>query len=137
MDIPKDKLRVKIAKLVVTRPRVVALTLHRRTLFATFSMNPAPFNVEEFSKKSIEYYKEIQADLEAQHKGKYAALDYETKKYWIGETLSEAMDNAKKEFPEKLFYAVQVGSPSTFSVQAVRRRGVLYRKSLDGSKWIY
>lgn len=100
-------------------------------------MNPAPFSIEEFSKKSIEYYKEIQADLEARYKGKYAALDHETKKYWIGETLSDAMDNAKKEFPEKLFFAVQVGSPATFSVQAVRRGGILSRRSLDGSKWIY
>ncbi len=99
-------------------------------------MNPASFNVDEFSKKSVDFYKEIQSDLEAKHKGKYAALDFETKRYWIGETLTEALAKAKEDFPTKLFYAVQVGSPATFSVQTVRKRGAMYRKAY-GSKRVY
>ena len=77
------------------------------------------FKIEEFSKKSEEFYTQIKIELEAKFKGKYAALDFELKKYWIGETATDAITSAKSEFPDKLFYLVQVGSPAPFSIQSI------------------
>ena len=86
------------------------------------------FSVEEFSKKSEEFYSQIKAELEAKFKGKYAALDFEMKKYWIGETATDALTKAKSEFPDKLFYFIQVGSPAPFSIQSITMLLHPYRK---------
>ena len=99
-------------------------------------INPESFNIDEFSKKSEAFYLEIKISLESQYKGKYAAIDYESKKYWIGETASDALSKAKNDFPSKLFYLVQVGSPSTFTVQSMIRKNGLLGKHND-PQWAY
>lgn len=79
------------------------------------------FKAEDFGKKSEDFYNtSVKSNLEPSYNGKYVALDYESGKYWIGETVSEAIEKAKKEYPQKLFYVVQVGSPTTFSIQSGR-----------------
>jgi hypothetical protein len=80
------------------------------------------FNLEEFSKKSGEFYNQIKAELESKFKGKYVALDFESKQYWIGETATEALTRAKSDFPNKLFYLLQIGTPAPFSIQSIRIR---------------
>jgi len=77
------------------------------------------FSPEEFSKKSEEYYNQIKYELESKFKGKYVALDFRSKNYWIGGTATEALTEAKKQFPEKLFYLLQIGSPAPFSIQSI------------------
>jgi len=83
------------------------------------NINPSSFNLEEFSKKSEAFYSKIRNELETKYKGKYAAIDFESERYWIGDTASDALSRAKKDFPEKLFYLVQIGSSATFTVQSV------------------
>ena len=100
------------------------------------SGSTASFNLEEFSKKSEAYYSEIQSQLVAAYKGKYAAIDYETKNFWIGETVSEALAKARAQFPTKLFYVIQVGSPATFTVQSVSKKGGFSGK-LHGPQRVY
>lgn len=96
---------------------------------------PSNFNLDEFSKNSEEFYNKIKSDLEVKYKGKYAAIDFESKKYWIGETASDALSKAKTEFPLKLFYLVQVGSTTTFTVQSMMGRTALNKSY--GTKWAY
>lgn len=94
------------------------------------------FNLDEFSKKSEEFCNKIKSELEKRSRGKYAALDFETEKYWIGETVSDALRIAKEEFPNKLFYLIQIGSPSTFTIQSNIPMSVRRKKSYDIS-WTY
>lgn len=101
------------------------------------STNPASFNLDEFSKKAEIFYAEIKTELEAQFKGKYAAIDYESKKYWIGDTASEALSKAKVEFPSKLFYLVQVGSPATFTVQSILTKKRRFLSKPYDPQWAY
>jgi hypothetical protein len=82
---------------------------------------PPTENLEEFSKNAEAFYKEIKTDLEAKYKGKYAAIDFRSKKYWIGDTASDALSQAKSEYPSKIFYLVQIGSIATFTVQTKLR----------------
>ncbi len=91
--------------------------------------NQTTFNIDEFSKQSETYYNEIKSDLEAKHAGKYVAINFEVKQFWIGDTASEALTEAKKAFPEKLFYLVQVGAPATFSIQSMVKGKGLLRKA--------
>ncbi|MBI3575393.1 MAG: hypothetical protein HY083_07060 [Gammaproteobacteria bacterium] len=93
------------------------------------STNTSSFNLDEFSKKSEAFYNGIKTELEAQYKGKFAAIDFESKKFWIGDTVSDALQNAKAEFPTKLFYLIQVGSTATFTVQSITKKGAFSSKS--------
>ncbi len=76
------------------------------------------FNQEDFGKQSQDFYEKIKGRLEEKDFGKYAALDFETEKYWTGETATEALTKAKKDSPDKLFYLVQVGFPTAFNIQS-------------------
>jgi len=80
------------------------------------------FNLKEFSQKSEEYYNSLKPQLEATHKGKYVALDFELKRYWIGGTATEALAKAKQELPDRLFYLIQVGASAPFAIQRIYRR---------------
>ncbi|MBC8473768.1 MAG: hypothetical protein H8D54_03055 [Candidatus Omnitrophica bacterium] len=86
------------------------------------------FNLEEFSKKSEAVYSSIKAELELTSKGKYVALDPESRRHWIGNTPTEALTKAKEDFPGKLFYLLQIGSPTTFSIQSIISRSCLKPK---------
>ena len=89
------------------------------------------FNIKEFSKKSEEFYSQVKSELEAKYKGKYVALDFESKQYWLGETATDALTTAKKAFPDnpnKLFYLLQIGSPATFGIQSITTLIHPYRK---------
>lgn len=68
---------------------------------------------------------------------KYAALDYETRSYWLGETASEALSKAKEKFPEKIFYLVQVGSPTTFNIQSVTASNLFGKKEVYDFSWAH
>ena len=86
---------------------------------------PQTFNLDEFSKQSEAYYTEIKVELEEKHRGKYAAIDFENKKFWIAETASDALSKAKAEYPDKLFYLIQIGSPSAFSIQSLHSNNLV------------
>jgi len=77
-------------------------------------------NIKSFSKVAQSFYGEIKDELENTSNGKYVALDSETKQYWVGETASTALQKAKRKYPDKLFYLLQIGSPATFSIQTLR-----------------
>ena len=85
--------------------------------------NENQFDMEEFGRKSEEYYNQIKSILENKSKGKYVALDFETKNYWLGETATEALTKARESSPpQKLFYLIQVGSPAPFNIQSITIR---------------
>lgn len=77
-------------------------------------------NLEDFSKKSLQFYEQIKGRLEKEAMSRYVAVDYETSNHWLGETASEALSKAKAQFPNKVFYLLQVGSPTAFGVQSMR-----------------
>lgn len=94
-------------------------------------------NIEDFSRKSQEFYNGIKAKLEAESLNKYVALDYQTSKYWLGDTASDALGKAKAEFPKKIFYLIQVGSPTSFSVQSITSDAALEKRGIYGFSWAY
>lgn len=76
------------------------------------------FNLEDFSRNSEAYYNKIKETLEQNSTGKFVALDFESENYWVGDTASDALKAAKVAYPEKLVYLIQVGYPSTFTIQS-------------------
>ena len=94
-------------------------------------------NLEDFSKKSLEFYEQIKERLEKEAMSKYVAVDYETSNYWLGETASEALSKAKEQFPNKVFYLLQVGSPTAFGIQSMIPSDLFGKRSEYGFKWAY
>ncbi|HEY5123038.1 MAG TPA: hypothetical protein VIK14_04815 [Ignavibacteria bacterium] len=79
--------------------------------------------IDNFLELSKEYYNSnIKSIVESNSKGKYIAISYEVKKYWIGESMTEALKSAKHECPDKLFYVVQIGSDSVFTIQSISKK---------------
>ncbi len=57
-----------------------------------------------------------------QDKGKIAAVEARSGQYFLGETLVEAAKKARKDFPDRIFYFVRVGSRTAHRHQVGPRR---------------
>jgi hypothetical protein len=44
-------------------------------------------------------------------KGMIAVIEPDTGKYFLGKTLLEALKEARKQYPNKVFYSIRIGSP--------------------------
>jgi hypothetical protein len=56
------------------------------------------------------YLHTFKKELEDTFDGQYAVIDVESKKYVVKPNQLDAIDEAKREFGDKLFYIVQVGN---------------------------
>lgn len=56
------------------------------------------------------YLNELKHKLEAESLGHYAVIDPETGKYVVRESQIDAVEAAKHELGEKLFYILKIGS---------------------------
>ncbi len=74
-------------------------------------------SLEEITKMGQKFYvEELKADLEQNHMGEYVVIDVAERKYEIDTDRLVAVEKARKEYGEKLFYIVQVGSDEISSV---------------------
>lgn len=94
-------------------------------------------NLEDFSKKSFEFYEQIRQKLEHEALHQYVALDYESSQYWLGDTASDALAKAKTKFPNKVFYLLQVGSLATFSIQSITSSDMFGKRNEYGFNWAH
>lgn len=68
-------------------------------------------SIEEISKLGEKFYNdELKDSLEKQYMGQYVVIDVEQKKYQIDPDRLVAVEKARKEFGDKLFYIIQIGS---------------------------
>lgn len=71
---------------------------------------PSNINVQELLKKGEEIYQqELRSILEPTDNGKYVALEVESKRHFIGNTKDEAVAEAKKVFPNRVFVVRRIG----------------------------
>jgi len=63
----------------------------------------------EIVKRGIEIYEEIKDQYDPKEKGKFLAIEVESEKVYLGATSIEALESAKKEYPDKVFYLVKIG----------------------------
>lgn len=68
-------------------------------------------SAEEITKVGEKYYFESLKDqVEKTNNGDFLVLEVESKKSFIDKDLMIALNDAKKEFPNKLFFIVQIGT---------------------------
>ena len=81
-----------------------------KTVFPATSTHQS-LSVEEIIKAGEKFYfDELKEKLEKENMGQYAVIDVEQKKYHVDPDRLVAIQKAEKDFGEKLFYIVQVGS---------------------------
>ena len=56
------------------------------------------------------YLETLKKELEIKNFGQYLVIDTETGKYVVKESQLEAVETAKKDLGDKLFYIVKIGS---------------------------
>jgi hypothetical protein len=66
--------------------------------------------IPEVKRPSPESLERLNA-LETKYKGMIAAICPDSGEYFLGRTLVEAVEAARKKYPEKTFYFVRIGSP--------------------------
>ena len=75
----------------------------------------APINPKTNSQRGLEIYREkYQADFEANHASKFAAIDVHTGAASLGDTADEALDKASAANPHGMFHLVRVGFRAAF-----------------------
>lgn len=68
-------------------------------------------SLEELTRLGRKFYlEELKDTLEKDFMGQFAIIDVEQKKYVVDEDRLAAIEKAQKEFGEKLFYIVHIGS---------------------------
>lgn len=58
------------------------------------------------------YRDKLQAALEGSHPNKFLAIEPDSGDYFIGDTFSEAIQAARKAYPDRLSYAMRIGHPA-------------------------
>ncbi len=79
-------------------------------------------NLQEIVDRGEKIYEEIKSQYEPQYNGKFLAIEVESKKIYFGDESIEAMEAAKKEFPDKVFYLVKIGFGVTETLAKYRQK---------------
>ncbi len=70
----------------------------------------AQLESSELARTATEFYEtELRQSLEATHANEFVAIEPLSRSYFFGQTLSEAIQAAKRAQPGKLSYAMRVG----------------------------
>lgn len=71
------------------------------------------FDVKALARQGQALYdRELRANLEAKHFGRFVAVEPESGKFWLGDTVEEVCHQARTAVPGKLFHLIRIGSPT-------------------------
>lgn len=65
------------------------------------------------------YRDKLQAALEASHPNKFLAIEPDSGDYFFGDTFSEAIQAARKAYPDRLSYAMRIGHLAALHIGAL------------------
>jgi len=74
-----------------------------------------PIDKEKFGDKGETIFRSFEMELIPEHLGELVAIEIESGDYFLGRTGSEAVAEAKKKYPDKLFYLARVGARAAIS----------------------
>lgn len=65
------------------------------------------------------YDSNLKRILEPRSNGQFVAIEVDTKEYFLGSTITEAITKGEKKHPTKLFYVMRVGHKATVSLKGI------------------
>ncbi|MDZ7261339.1 MAG: hypothetical protein ONB05_04460 [candidate division KSB1 bacterium] len=78
-----------------------------------------PIDRRRLVEKAKAIYEKIREQLEAEHLGKVVLIEVDSGDYFIGKTGLEAYEQAKKKYPDKLFYGIRIGRRAYASFKGI------------------
>jgi hypothetical protein len=85
--------------------------------------NKQSLSLEEITQLGEKFYtEELKNSLEKQYMGQFVVIDVEKKKYQMDPDRLVAVDKARKEFGDKLFYIIQIGSTKNPSLNFAAKK---------------
>ena len=66
-------------------------------------------DIQKIAEEGAKIYEEIKIKYDPEHRGKFLAIDIESKDTYVGNTSSEAVELARKAHHNKVFYVVKIG----------------------------
>lgn len=66
-------------------------------------------NIQRIAEEGAKIYEQIKINYDPRERGKFLALDIESKKAYLGNTSAEALELARQNHPDKVFYVVKIG----------------------------
>lgn len=73
-------------------------------------------DVEKIVTKGIKIYQQIKNKYEPLDNGKFLAIDIYSEDVYLSETSAGAVMNAKKNYPDNIFYVVKIGSDAAETI---------------------
>lgn len=66
-------------------------------------------DIQKIADEGAKIYEEIKINYDPKEKGKFLAIDIDSKNVYLGNTSAEALELARQSHPNKIFYVVKIG----------------------------
>jgi len=66
-------------------------------------------DIQKIAKEGAKIYEQVKVNYDPKEKGKFLAIDIDSKKVYLGNTSAEALELARQNHPDKVFYVVKIG----------------------------
>ncbi len=78
-------------------------------------------DLQRISEEGDKIYQSIKEQYEPVSTGKFLAIEINQKKAYLGNSSAEAVELARREHPDKVFYVVKVGHSTAETLASLRR----------------
>jgi hypothetical protein len=66
-------------------------------------------DIQKIAEEGARIYGRIKENYDPKEKGKFLAIDIDSKQAYLGATSAEALEMARQKHPNKVFYVVKIG----------------------------
>lgn len=66
-------------------------------------------DIQRIAEEGAKIYEQIKINYDPKERSKFLAIDIESKKEYLGNTSAEALESARQNHPNKVFYIVKIG----------------------------
>lgn len=66
-------------------------------------------DIQKIAEEGAKLYGKVKVKYDPKEKGKFLAIDIESKKAYLGNTSAEALELARSKHPNRIFYVVKIG----------------------------
>lgn len=66
-------------------------------------------DIQKIAEEGAKIYAQIKINYDPKEKGKFLAIEIDSKKVYLGNTSAEALELARQNHPNKIFYVVKIG----------------------------
>lgn len=66
-------------------------------------------DIQHIAEEGAKIYKQIKINYDPKERGKFLAIEIESKQTYLGNTSAEALELAHQKYPDKVFYVAKIG----------------------------